>query len=165
MAAKNLAAILRHREKNFSLTELRRELIKLSKIENLILDARLDGISFCELNDTDLRIATDKIILNCSAIVGCEMPYTELFANVLSEQIITFLMDFGYSSYTLSEIMLSMRINCTQRFMISDVVDIEEIMFVGRCVNVNFISKVLKNYALLRNSLDRKLQNFIDGHI
>ena len=143
---------------------MQRDLLKLSKVENLILDARLDGESFCELTENDLRLATDQIILNCSAIVGCEMPYTELFANVLSEQIISFLMDFGYPTYTLKEVLLSIRINCTQKFSISDVVDIEEIPFTGRCVNVNFISKVLKNYATLRHTLDRKLQNFIDGY-
>lgn len=124
----------------------------------------MDGESLCELLDNELRISTDQIILNCSAIVGCEMPYTELFANVLSEQIISFIMDFGYPTYTLKEVLLAMRINCTQKFSISDVVEIDEITFTGRCVNVNFISKVLKNYSLLRNSLDRKLQNFIDGH-
>ena len=141
-----------------------RELIKLSKVENLILDARLEGESLCELPADELRIATDQIILNCSAITGSEMPYTELFANVLSEQIVSFLMDFGYPSYTLKEVLLSMTINCTQKFLVSDVVDIDEITFTGRCVNVNFISKVLKNYSMLRNSMDRKLQNFIDGY-
>lgn len=130
----------------------------------MIIDARLDGSSFSELSKTDLRVATDQVILNCSAIVGCDMPFTELFANVLSDQIVSFILEFGYETYTLKEVVLAMRINCTQKFTISDSVDIDEITFTGRCVNINFISKVLKNYSLLRNSLDRKLQNFIDGY-
>lgn len=130
----------------------------------MIIDARLNGSSFSELSDMDLRVATDQIILNCSAIVGCDMPYTELFANVLSQQIVSFITEFGYGSYTLQEVILALKINCTQNFIISDSVDIDEVIFSGRCVNVNFISKILKNYSLLRNSLDRKLQNFIDGY-
>lgn len=140
------------------------ELKNLSLVEKKIIDARLNGLSFLELDKKELQLSTDQIILRCSAIYGCEMPYTELFANVLSEEIISFVNGFLYGSLTLAEIILAMEINLPQTFLLSNAVELEEVNFSGRCVNVCFIAKVLKNYKLLRNSLDRKIQNQIDGH-
>ena len=133
-------------------------------VDKKIIEARLDGLSFLDQNQKELQLSSDQIILRCSAIYGCEMPFTDIFANILSEQIISFINGFLYGNLTLAEIILAMEINLPQSFMISNAVDIEEIQFTGRCVNVAFLAKVLKNYKALRFSLDRKMQNHIDGY-
>ncbi len=146
------------------LTELRKDLKNLKKVEMLILDARERGLSFSEQNELQLRTSTDKIIFRCAAVAGCEMPYTELFASVLSEQIISFILKFGYELLTVDEVLLAMEINLSPRSFWYTGVEIEEVTFIGKCVNLVFISKVLANYLLLRTLLDRKIQNHIDGH-
>lgn len=143
---------------------MRKELANLGNIENLVIDARLTGMSFSEMEDREIRVATDQIILRCSAIVGCDLPFTDMFANVLSEQIISFITKFGYLNYTVKEVLLSMEINLLHPMPGYLAVEIDEVYFSGRGVNVTFISKVLKNYRLIRNQLDRKLQNHIDGY-
>lgn len=116
------------------------------------------------MDEKALRVATDQIILRCSAIVGCEMPFTEMFANILSEQIISFIIGFGYNNLTLSEIILAIETNIASSLKMPAGIEVEEITFSGRCVNVTFLSKVLKNYISIRNLLDRKLQNVVDGY-
>lgn len=146
------------------MVELKKELKNLSIVEKKIINARLSGLSFSEQEKKDLQLSTDQIILRCSAIYGCEMPYTDIFANILSEQIISFVNGFLYEELTLAEIILAMEINLPQTFLISNAVELDEVAFSGRCVNVSFLSRVLKNYKALRNSLDRKIQNHIDGY-
>ena len=136
----------------------------LGEIEQLVIDARLDGKSFFEMNENEIRVATDQIILRCSAEVGCDLPFTDLFANILSEQIISFIKNFGYENYTVREVLLAMEINLIHPLPANLALDVNEVVFTGRCVNVNFISKILKNYQLIRHQLDRKIQNQIDGY-
>jgi hypothetical protein len=116
------------------------------------------------MTESETRVAIDQIILRCSADVGCDLPFTDMFANVLSEQIILFIDNCGYLNYTLKEILLCLQINLMHPLPSYLAVEVDEVKFSGRCVNVSFMSKTLNNYKLIRNQLDRKLQNFIDGY-
>jgi len=129
-----------------------------------VIDARLEGKAFSEMTENETRVAIDQIILRCSADVGCDLPFTDMFANVLSEQIILFIDNCGYLNYTLKEILLSLQINLMHPLPSYLAVEVDEVKFSGRCVNVSFMSKTLNNYKAIRNQLDRKLQNFIDGY-
>ena len=129
-----------------------------------MIDARLEGKAFSEMTENETRVAIDQIILRCSADVGCDLPFTDMFANVLSEQIILFIDNCGYLNYTLKEILLSLQINLMHPLPSYLAVEVDEVKFSGRCVNVSFMSKTLNNYKAIRNQLDRKLQNFIDGY-
>lgn len=143
---------------------MRKELKNLTEIEHLIIDKRISGAAFYELNELELRVATDKIIFVCSAVTGCELPATDIFAEALSGEIIKTINECGYGDLSLEEIFLSLRINQKNNLRTPSGIDIEEIQFSGRCVNTTFLSRVLSNYMVIRNMLDRKFQNKIDGY-
>lgn len=119
-------------------------------------------MSFCQLSDSETRVATDRIIIDGAAIVGCPLPQTESFATAISNQLVIFINEFGYGELTLSEIMLAIFINSAGynradgQFM--------KVKFFGNNISVDFISDVLSNYIQIRNTLDRKFQNEIDGY-
>lgn len=129
-----------------------------------MIDARLEGKTFYQMSEEELVVAVDQIILRSSAEIGCDLPFTEMFSNVLSEQIILFINNCGYENYTLREVLLSFQINLIHPLPKYLAVELHEVIFSGRCVNVSFISKTLSNYKEIRHQLDRKLQNFIDGY-
>lgn len=133
-------------------------------IEKKILDSRLSGLSFSQLNELDLRIATDTIIIEGTAIVGCVLPQTEMFADSISKKIAEFINEFGYGELTLDEIMLAFFINLNNNQKMPAGIEIDRVKFYGTCMNVEFISDILSNYNRLRKYLDRKFQNEIDGY-
>lgn len=106
-------------------------------------------------------------MLRGAAICGCNLPDTDFFAKFIAEEITAFILEFGYKELTLGEIILAFRINAKGNFKnyINFVgLDIEQIVFYGNCMNVDYVAKVLSNYLTIRNLLDRKLQNKIDGY-
>jgi len=128
------------------------------------LDARLTGFSISQLSENDLRIASDKIIIRCSVLTGCEMPFTEFYAAALTEQILEIFVKFGFDKLTLAEILLAMEMNWMKYVQLPSGDYADEIRFEGKTVNVSFITKVLYKYMMIRNFLDRKLENHIDGY-
>lgn len=116
------------------------------------------------MDEKGIRCAIDQIMFRGAAISGCALPQTEFFAEFIAEEVVVFINEFGYSEYTFDEIILSMRLNSMGGLKRSSGEEIQQIDFFGSCFNVNYISKVLANYALVRNQLDRKLQNQLDGY-
>jgi hypothetical protein len=112
----------------------------------------------------DLRVATDKIILSGAAISGCPLPQTEGFAEIISNEIIEFVNEYGYGELTLEEILAALRLNAKGGFRFPTGIEAEHVPFTGNCFNVVYLSKVLSNYKAFRDILDRKLENFIDGY-
>lgn len=133
-------------------------------MEAKILRSRLKGKAFWELTPDEVRLATDSIMIKGAAISGCSLPTTEGFAEVISDQLSIFINEFGYSNLTLSEIILAMHMNAAggMRYQSGDYIDIVE--FSGNCFNVIYISKILEVYRNIRNNLDRRFQNEIDGY-
>lgn len=146
------------------LVELPKDKVKLNRIEELIIEKRLSGVSFCQIEESDLRSGIDHLILKASAITGCDLPQTEFFAEVLTTEIIEFVNEFDYRELTLAEMIFSIRLNSRIDLRFPSGNDIEQVVFSGRHFNINFFSRVLHNYAQLRKSLDRKFQNHIDGY-
>ena len=140
------------------------EKLKLTDLELKIFDARLKGLSFCQLDADQSRVVTDQILLRGAAITGCPLPNTEGFAEIISEEITTFLNEFGYKEYTSSEILLALRMICIAGLKYPSGMDVEPIVFTGHAFNTNYFSKVLDVYKTMRHNFDRKLQNFIDGY-
>jgi hypothetical protein len=103
-------------------------------------------------------------MLRGAAICGCNLPQTEMFARFISKEIESFISEFGYREFTLSEIILAMLINTRHNLKASGLPELEKISFFGNCINIDYLSSILFNYSTLRKSLDRKLQNFIDGY-
>lgn len=137
----------------------------LTEVEKKIAESRLTGKSFFELEENEIRFSTDQIIFRCAAEFGCALPSTEGFAEIISDELLIFIKDFGYGELTVEEVFLAMRLNSKGGLKFPSGVDVEAVVFTGNCVNVNFISKILSNYLAIRNILDRKLQNLLDGHV
>lgn len=137
---------------------------KLSKIENLIIDARCQGMSINQISQEDLTIELDDVVLRLSAITGCPLPNTNLFAQAIIDELRIFINDFGYKEFTLNEFMLAFRINAHGSIKHPNGEEMETIKFTGSSLNIDYIAKVLNNYRIIRNLLDRKLQNQLDGY-
>lgn len=134
------------------------------KFEDKIVEARLDGFSFNQIEENKLRWHVDQIMLRGAAISGCAIPATEFFAEIISEELSSFILNFGYEELTYAEILLALRINSKGGYKYPSGIEIEPVVFFGNCFNIDYFSKVMSNYMAIRNLLDRKLQNFIDGH-
>lgn len=142
-----------------------KDLRKPTQMEIKILKARSDGLSFCELNESDIRIAIDQIMFRGAAICGCSLPQTEVFATYLAEEISKFILEFGYEELTLSEILLSLSINATGSKIKNPAgEDLDPVPFTGNTINVFYLGKILRNYKILRDNLDRKIENQLDGY-
>lgn len=138
--------------------------LKLNNHEQQILTARLTGLSFSQLGSNDLRIATDQIIIRGAAISGSAMPQTEGFAEILSDEILKFITDFGFGNLTLAEVLLAMRLNCQRKLRYSSGDYIPTVEFSGVVFNVQYLAKILNNYEAARRSFDGRFQNLIDGY-
>lgn len=160
----NPSSILKHNQKIYLLAEWPKEKMKLTEIEKMIIEARLSGTSFSLLNDSDQKYSCDQIMLKGAAISGCALPQTEFFAEVISGQICEFVSKFGYGELTLKEIILALQMNAKTGLRYPTGSEVEKIVFVGNCFHVDFLSRVLANYLSLRNLLDQKFKNFIDGY-
>ena len=146
------------------LKELPKEGIQMNEIEKLIIDARLTGLAFTQLEEGKLRAITDEIILKTASYSGCLLPQTEFFAEIISNSIIDFFEKSAYGQLSVAEVFLALHFNVRHGLKWPIGMDIEQVQFVGSVFHLDFFSKVLTNYMALRNSLDRKLQNFIDGY-
>lgn len=115
------------------------------------------------MNDEEIKSCVDRMILNCSAIVGCGLPQTDFFADILTKQVSVHLVEYGYEALTYEEVMFAMNINEKRNVRLPSGLDLDYIDFKGNHFNVSFLSKIIQNYTMLRNNLDRRLQNHIDG--
>lgn len=140
------------------------EEVELSPMEKKIIEHRTTGLSFCQISGDDLKHKIDQLILRASAIVGCPLPNTEFFADIMTDEIITFVREFGYSELTISEILFALRVNAKGGLKYPTGADVEQIPFSGNYFNVDYFSKVLSNYFIIRRIFDRKLENYLDGY-
>lgn len=121
------------------------------------------GLSFCQIEDDKVRWHIDQIMLHGAAISGCPLPSTEFFAEIIADEILDFILNFGYSELTYEEILLALRINSKGGFRHPSGLELETIYFSGNCFNVDYFAKVLSNYSIIRRYVDNKLKNYIDG--
>lgn len=140
------------------------EKLKLTETEKKIVKCRQSGLSFSQLPEKELRFTADQIILNAAAISGCPTPLTDFFAEVLTSQINEYINEFGFNELTIREIILAFQLNTKGGLRHPSGLEIDKVHFSGNCFNIDFMSGVLTNYLALRNHLDRKLENFLDGY-
>lgn len=131
--------------------------------EAKIIDARLSGFSIGQLGREILQTIVHRLVFKICAICGADLPPTEDFAKILAEELIIFLLEFGYSDLTEEEILLSFRLNAKGTRWPGGQ-DVERISFKGAIFNVDGAAKVLANYMSFRTQLDRRFQNQIDGY-
>lgn len=136
----------------------------LGKVETAIVEARIGKKTFFELSETEFRYATDQIIFRTAAIMGSGLPHTEYFATVLHDQIVNFFLNYGFEYLTAEEVYLALELNVNTQLKMPSGITLNEIPFEGECVNVSFLSKILRNYMVLRNYIDRTIQNALNGY-
>lgn len=136
---------------------------KLTKIEKKIIELRKKGKSFFELDESETRLATDMIMIDGSSLYGCPLVFSELLASAISRQIENYIND-NYPEISDDEIIFALQINMQSdiRFPSGELIPVVE--FYGSQFNVSFLVKVIEKYMRIRNILDRKLQNLIDGY-
>lgn len=141
-----------------------KELKRPTKQELQVAKARCSGLSFCELDELAARVAIDQIMFRGAAISGCMLPMTETFATFIAEEISSFILGFGYEELTQEEFLLALRINAFGRIKNSGGEDLEQVRFTGNCINVFYFGAVLKNYMVIRNNLERRIGNQLNGY-
>lgn len=136
----------------------------LTEVDYKVLDARCEGISLFEYSAENLNEQFDEVILRIAAISGAKVPADTFFIEMLKQELIAFLMKFGYSSLTIAEILLAFQINSKINIKYPIGIDVTHVGITGDCINVDYISQVLYPYMTIRNLLDRKLENSINGY-
>lgn len=114
--------------------------------------------------DEELTWATDQIMTRGAAIYGCALPKTDYLAQFIGEEIVTIINEFGFSEYTLEEILLAMRVNAVANDRWLSGNETVFVDFSGVSFNTKFLTAVLTIYSKMRDMLNRKIQNHIDGY-
>lgn len=138
--------------------------LRITEVEHRIIGARLNGLSLSQLDGDEIKTTADQIMLQAAAITGCPFPQTEFFASVLTDTMMDYLKEFGFGELTFDEIVLAMKLNTKGGLRLPTGLEIDKVAFTGTCFNIDFLSKMLSNYMVFRNNLDRKFENFIDGY-
>lgn len=146
------------------MTELKELPKNLTKIEIDILKERKNGLAISQTLSDRLKCDTDKLVFVGAAIYGSAIPATEFFADIICEEVINFIFGSGIENLAFGEILLALRFNTKNNFNPPKGLELEMINFTGTTFNINFLSKVVFNYMQIRNLLDRKIQNQIDGY-
>lgn len=137
---------------------------RLMPIDLEIIKARCAiDFSIEELTLTDRENIADEIMISCSATFGCQLPASKEISDSVSKGIRKLFEREGYKDLSEEEIHLAMSFNFDQNVAFPDALEIQQVKNSGQFVNVEFVSKIVYNYMLIRKFLDRKLQNFIDG--
>ena len=137
--------------------------INFSKVELKIIESRISGHSICQLSNEKIKTILDQVILRGAAISGCSIPNTDFFADIISEDLEFFILEFGYGELTKDEILLALRINSNSDLGLRGI-SIDRVQFFGNCFNVDFFSKLLENYMRIRLYVERKIQNKLDRY-
>jgi len=104
------------------------------------------------------------LIYRVCAITGMNKPPTEFEFDFLVQELMVFLSDCGFGNLSTEEFLLAFRLNCS--IILNYPIGMESncINLVGVNANIDSFSKVLFSYTLLRNNLDSKIKNHIDGY-
>jgi len=106
----------------------------------------------------------DETLYRISKISGVDVKSDEIDFELLKEELIIYLKNFGYLNYTVEEILLAVRLNSTPQYFQKNVLDVEKIKCSVKYLNVSYLSEVLANYSQLRVLVEKKVKNIIDGY-
>jgi hypothetical protein len=137
--------------------------LRITSEQKRIMAARFKGDSFFEIPAEKHPFIVDEIIFTICANAGCELPASEMLARYLSEELIIAVSELGYSHLTLEEIKLAIRVNVLPILKNPGGNDLKTVD-ATRSVSVGFLAPVLKNYCVLRDNLDRLIENKLNGY-
>lgn len=112
----------------------------------------MKGLSLCDQTDQQFEISLTGIIFNISVICGCQLPTHDAHINALEKEFGIFLKENGYSGLTVDEVITAFRFNANFNLP-------ERVEIYGAIFNIDFASKVLRQYVKLRSRIDEKAEN------
>jgi len=177
---------IKHNDEEFLIADLVAEhspkLFPLSEIEKRIIEARSTGLSISEYSDSTIKREIGHMIVKISIISGHKIPHVpeeepkkkksnkkadddddEPLQYILADEVIFFLKEHGYENFTIEELLTAFRINCSSTLKYPSELEATHVNVFGEFMSVDYISQVMKNYWILRERLDRKLCNAVDG--
>jgi len=131
-------------------------LLKLNKIDKAVINARLSGDAICDIRKEELSVLADVAIFKIAAIAGLSLPTSDKFADVLNEELLILLTEFGYTDITFEELVLAFRINY-QHYRTSGGHVFQPIIPYSTFFSINYASAVLDNYKSIRQIIERKI--------
>lgn len=133
--------------KKYLLTDLGEGLKNFNEKELKIIKARQTGLSLCDQTPEQFEASLTGIIFQISVICGCDLPTHEAHINALEKEFSIFLNDHGYSGLTPEEVLVAFRMNANGELQ-------EEVKSYGKIFNIEFVSKVLRQYREKRGYVD-----------
>lgn len=137
--------------------------LKLNKYEKLIIDARCNGSNTVLTDETFLH-QFDILAFKISILTGIEIDSTEISLNAFKSLLIEFFEKYNLTQLNKEEILLAMEFNLIGWVAISKDLELYDIPFNEKFLNIRFIAKVLQNYFRVRQFLDKKIINSILGY-
>lgn len=141
------AVVLRRQGKKHLLTDLGTDLKNFNDKELKIINARQVGISLCDLTQAQFEVSLTGILFQVSVICGCDLPTHDAHINALEKEFGIFLNDNGFSGLTTEEVLLAFRMNSNGELP-------EEVKSYGKIFNIEFASRVLRQYRDKRGRVD-----------
>lgn len=111
------------------------------------------------MKEAELRVMADMCIFKVAAISGFTLTTADDFANVLRDEFLIFLNEFGYSCLTFEEIVTAFRLNAYGNIKTYYGDYIPQVKPYSSFFNLNYAGEVLGNYMNLRKGLDSRIIN------
>ena len=139
--------------------------MKLNELEMQIVKQRIEQTdSIAELQADVFKPALFKTVVAISHISGGALPKSEAFLDMFIDELYIFLLEYGYGSFAITEIILAFRININTKLRQPSGITLDRVELKTNELSIEYISDILHQYSIFRNSIDRKFENFIDGY-
>lgn len=133
--------------------------LKLNDFEKKIIQDRINGVAVCDTPEKQLSLMSEVSIFKISAICGFTLTANEKFADVLNEEFLLFLKDYGYSNLSFDEIVSAFRLNAKGWYRFPGGDTMPTVLPYSTFFSINYAGQVLACYMRLRQCLDSKLIN------
>jgi hypothetical protein len=117
----------------------------------------MKGDAICDVDKTQLKVLADVSIFKIAAIVGFSLPTSDKFADVLNEELLILLSEFGYSTITFDELILAFRVNAQGGYRTYGGDTISTVNPYSTFFSINYAAAVLNNYMRIRKSIEYKI--------
>lgn len=147
------------------LKDYRKDTHKQTEVEKRIFNLRVsDDLSLWEIDKKLLIKQFDELLVRASAITGVSLQKQPLFFDLFKDELITYLLDFGYESLTLAEILYAFKLNTMVYVKYASGMEVPKVDLFGEFISVDYVSRLLYTYKILRDTLDSKVRNSIEGY-
>lgn len=139
--------------------------MRLNELEQKIVKQRIQQTdSISELSSDATKTALFKTVVAIAHVSGGALPKSEAFLDMFIDELYTFLVEYGYGHFAITELILAFRININTTLRQPSGMTLPKVELKTNQLSIEYISDVLSIYSIFRNSIDRKLENLIDGY-